>query len=146
MTDPDNKEVPTLEDELLESIGTSESAAAAEAGRPPAWLPAWLFGGQALQPPWEDGQAPDWWDIATMTAGFGAFLLFDAIVMYAPLRMTDPPSTLPQAIALFLIALGLGGGLIRFGEGRWRTFGLGLAGGWVLVTLLSAGLFTGLRG
>jgi hypothetical protein len=85
-------------------------------------------------------------DVTLTTAGFGVFVLIDAVMMYAPFRMRgDGPNLLPQLCTLAMLAFGLGGLLIWQVRGVWRPFGIGLMLGWVFLTLISAGFLTGLN-
>jgi hypothetical protein len=66
-------------------------------------------------------------------------------MMYAPFRMEETPSLLPQLLTLLLLAFGLGGLLVWHIRGGWRPFGVGLMLGWLFMTLVSAGFLTGLN-
>ncbi|MEO5874943.1 MAG: hypothetical protein ABIS86_03460 [Streptosporangiaceae bacterium] len=123
MPEPDQK--PTLNDELF---GMEDKAA----GRPdrPTW-PVFL------------GRPPTLRDRFLAGSGFALFVIIDMIVMF-PQLSSPAVSTLPQAVVLLAVAFGLGS-LLAWGVGDgWRPFGFGLMAGWVLLTLLSLGILTGL--
>jgi hypothetical protein len=167
MTDPDDK---TLLDELFgEAAGTSpgeteeteETEGSEEPGdeAPPARqtasaegpLPARASADPARparawpRPIMRRAEAPGCRDIGLTTAGFVLFVSVDSIMMYAPFRMAGPTSLLPQAITLVLLAFGLGSLMIWSIRGAWRPVGVGMMIGWVFMTLISAGFFTGLN-
>jgi hypothetical protein len=97
------------------------------------------------RPPWQNANGPGCRDLAVTIAGFGTFVLVDCVMMYAPFRMEETPSLLPQLLTLLLLAFGLGGLLVWHIRGGWRPFGVGLMLGWLFMTLVSAGFLTGLN-
>jgi hypothetical protein len=123
MTEPSEK--PTLKDELLSMEGKAPD-------RPdPVGWPAFLGAPPSLR--------------QRILGGFGfvTFMAIDLIVMYPQLR-TPASSTLPQALVLLAVAFGLGS-LLAWGVGdAFRPFGFGMMAGWVLLTLLSLGILTGM--
>ncbi|ACY95742.1 MULTISPECIES: hypothetical protein [Thermomonospora] len=135
MTDrQDDKDVPTLEDELF-ALGSE----GADRGRaePIIRTPA--------VPPWERLAKVDRGDLVRFAAGFATFAFIDLVMMYGPL-MGRGDSGMPQFVALLVLAFGLGGMFAWHVRGAWRPYGLGMMGGWVALTLLSAGFLTGLMG
>lgn len=134
MTDPEEGDFPSLEDELL-GPATADSAGAADGVRaePRIKLP-WTA-------PWEAAGVGRR-ELLPGGAGFGTFLLVDLVVMYGPLMGRDS-ATLPQAVILIMLAFGLGGLLARQVGGKWRPYGFGMMVGWVFLTLVSAGFLTG---
>jgi len=118
-------EKPTLNDELF----SMEGKASQEPDRVP-W-PAFLGAPPSMR--------------ARVLAGFGfaTFFIIDLIVMY-PQLSSPASSTLPQAVVLLAVAFGLGS-LLAWGVGdAWRPFGFGMMAGWVMLTLLSLGILTGM--
>jgi Na+/glutamate symporter len=65
--------------------------------------------------------------------------------MYAPFRTHGSTSLLPQAITLLFLAFGLGALLVWNIRGAFRPVGVGLMLGWIFMTLISVGYFTGLN-
>lgn len=123
MTEPSEK--PTLKDELFSMKGK-----APDAPDPVNW-PAFL------------GPPPSLRQRVLAGFGFATFVLIDMIVMF-PQLSSPAASTLPQAVVLLAVAFGLGS-LFAWGVGDgWRPFGFGLMAGWVLLTLLSLGILTGM--
>jgi hypothetical protein len=123
MTEPTEK--PTLTDDLLNMTGKTP-----EKAEQVGW-PAFLGGPPSLR------------DRVLGGFGFATFLLIDLIVMFPQLN-SPAASTLPQAVVLLAVAFGLGS-LLAWGVGDgWRPFGFGLMAGWVLITLLSLGILTGM--
>jgi hypothetical protein len=89
--------------------------------------------------------APGCREIGLTTTGFAIFVTVDSIMMYTPFRTPGPTSLLPQAITLALLAFGLGALMIWSIRGAARPVGAGMMLGWVFMTLISAGYFTGLN-
>jgi hypothetical protein len=89
--------------------------------------------------------APGCREIGLTTTGFAIFVSVDSIMMYTPFRLSGPTSLLPQAITLLFLAFGLGTLLVWTIRGAWRPVGIGMMLGWVFMTLISAGYFTGLN-
>ncbi|HEY7487476.1 MAG TPA: hypothetical protein VH912_23680 [Streptosporangiaceae bacterium] len=89
--------------------------------------------------------APGCREIGLTTTGFVIFVSVDSVMMYAPFRMSGGTSLLPQAITLLLLAFGLGALMVWSIRGAWRPVGVGMMLGWVFMTLISAGYFTGLN-
>jgi hypothetical protein len=159
MADPNDRERPSLEDEIF-GMGPGGSE-----GEPQPDVPALgnpvdgrgpnePDGGAAPvrerrprppRPSWTMGQGAGCRDLAVTTAGFATFVLVDCVMMYAPFQMKDAPSLMPQLITLLLLAFGLGGMLVWHIRGAWRPFGVGMMLGWVFMTLISAGFLTGLN-
>jgi hypothetical protein len=89
--------------------------------------------------------APGCREIGLTTTGFVIFVSVDSIMMYAPFRTHGSTSLLPQAITLLFLAFGLGALLVWNIRGAFRPVGVGMMLGWVFMTLISAGYFTGLN-
>jgi hypothetical protein len=89
--------------------------------------------------------APGFREIGLTTTGFVIFMIVDSIMMYAPFRTHSSTNLLPQAITLALLAFGLGALMIWNIRGACRPIGVGMMLGWVFMTLISAGYFTGLN-
>jgi len=122
---PESDEKPTLGDELFSMEGKATA---------PSDRTAW---------PTVLGAPPSLRDRILAGAGFLAFLVIDLIVMF-PQVSSPASSTLPQAVVLLAVAFGLGS-LLAWGVGNgWRPFGFGLMAGWVMLTLLSLGILTGM--
>jgi hypothetical protein len=119
--------------------GPPPARASAEPARPTRAAPAWP------RPILRRAEAPGCREIGLTTAGFVLFVSVDSIMMYAPFRMAGATSLLPQAITLVLLAFGLGSLMIWSIRGAWRPVGVGMMIGWVFMTLISAGFFTGLN-
>lgn len=135
MTDPKDKDAPTLEDELF-ALGSGVRAGHGRA-EPIIRTPA--------SPPWELLAKVDRGYAGRVAAGFATFAFIDLIVMYAPL-MGRGSSGLPQFVVLLVVAFGLGGLFAWQVRGAWRPYGFGMMLGWVTLTLLSVGFLTGLMG
>lgn len=159
MADPNDRERPSLEDEIFGmgpggSEGEPEPDASALGNPGNGGGPKDADGGatpvrerfpRPARPPWARGGGAGFRDLAVTTAGFATFVLVDCVMMYAPFRMKDAPSLMPQLITLLLLAFGLGGMLVWHIRGAWRPFGVGMMLGWVFMTLISAGFLTGLN-
>ncbi|WP_433331358.1 hypothetical protein [Spirillospora sp. CA-294931] len=122
------REDKSLEDEIFAVAANVEIEEGADAG-------------PRVQVPWE---LPPPRDLRRGAAGFVTFVFVDGVMMYAPLMMSSRPSTLPQLVALLMLAFGLGGLLAWKVGGGWRPFGYGMMLGWVFLTLISVGFLTGL--
>ncbi|TDB80069.1 hypothetical protein E1264_34620 [Actinomadura sp. KC216] len=133
MAEPQERDLPSLEDELF---GVAHDVEVEQA------VPARLAPDRA-QLLAERARAFLRRDVKALASGFGAFLLVDAVMMYAPLMTSRRPSLLPQFITLLVLAFGLGGLLVWKVGGRWRTFGHGMMLAWVFLTLVSVGFLTG---
>ncbi len=105
--------------------------------RPPWWMRSAGRGDPAV--------APGCREIGLTTTGFVIFVSVDSVMMYTPFRISGPTNLLPQAIALLFLAFGLGALMIWSIRGAWRPVGIGMMLGWVFMTLISAGYFTGLN-
>ncbi|HZB28891.1 MAG TPA: hypothetical protein VE465_01875 [Streptosporangiaceae bacterium] len=127
----------------------ADSVALPEPGLPEPGL------GQRRSPAWQgaiwarsgvpSAGAPGCREIGLTTTGFVIFMIVDSIMMYAPFRTHSSTNLLPQAITLALLAFGLGALMIWSIRGAFRPVGVGLMLGWVFMTLISAGYFTGLN-
>lgn len=88
-------------------------------------------------------------EITAVGSGLGTFILVDSIMMYSALEMNlsggKDFSLLAQALALLLLAFGLGGFLAWKMTGFTRLYGVGLMCGWTFMTLFSLGFCTGLN-
>ncbi|MFI0369377.1 hypothetical protein ACH35V_15955 [Actinomadura sp. 1N219] len=133
MAEPQERDLPSLEDEIFGVAHDVEVDKAAGAKLRPDR--AQLFA--------ERARAFLGRDVKALAAGFGMFLLIDAVMMYAPLMTSRRPSLLPQFITLLVLAFGLGGLLVWKVGGRWRMFGHGMMLAWVFLTLVSVGFLTG---
>jgi hypothetical protein len=89
--------------------------------------------------------APGCRELGLTTTGFVIFVSVDSVMMYTPFRISGSTSLLPQAITLLFLAFGLGALLVWSIRGAWRPVGIGMMLGWVFMTLISAGYFTGLN-
>jgi hypothetical protein len=133
MTDPSEPpaeppvppEENTLEDDLFGAAADYDDRGPLIKWQPPANLPGCR-------------------DLGVGAAGFGTFCVVDLIIMWGPL-MGSSHGSLPGAVALALLAFGLGGVLIWQVGGSWRQYGIGLMAGWAAMTLLSVGLLTGIN-
>ncbi|MFI0410403.1 hypothetical protein [Actinomadura sp. 3N508] len=133
MAEPQERDLPSLEDEIFGVAQDVEAEKAVPARLEPDR--AQLFA--------ERARAFLGRDVKSLASGFGAFLLVDAVMMYAPLMTSRRPSLLPQFVTLLVLAFGLGGLLVWKVGGRWRTFGHGMMLAWVFLTLVSVGFLTG---
>lgn len=138
MADPQERDIPSLEDDIFAVAHTVEIEQAARA------QPRLRLGSERAQDIAEHARALGGRDLGALAAGFGLFVFVDAVMMYAPLMMSRRPSLLPQFVALLVLAFGLGGLLAWKVGGRWRPFGVGLMLAWVFLTLISVGFLTGL--
>jgi hypothetical protein len=88
-------------------------------------------------------------EITAVGSGLGTFILVDAVMMYSAFEMNvmhgKSFSLLSQALALLLLAFGLGGFLAWKMTGFMRLYGVGLMCGWTFLTLFSLGFCTGLN-
>jgi hypothetical protein len=154
MTDPDDKtlldelfgEAADEPDDLADDAQLSRQTASAEnplpaRAAPDPARPARTWPRLIMR----RAEAPGCREIGLTTAGFVLFVSVDSIVMYTPFRMAGAISLLPQALTLLLLAFGLGSLMIWNIRGAWRPVGIGLVVGWVFMTLISAGFFTGLN-
>ncbi|TYK50524.1 hypothetical protein [Actinomadura decatromicini] len=133
MAERQERDLPSLEDEIFAVAHNVEVEQGAGAQARPDWA----------QVAAERGRAFLGRDVGALVAGFGIFLLVDAVMMYGPLMTSSRPSLLPQFITLIMLAFGLGGLLVWKVGGRWRTFGHGMMLAWVFLTLVSVGFLTG---
>ncbi|MFC6884791.1 hypothetical protein [Actinomadura yumaensis] len=137
MADPQNKDFPSLEDEIFSVAHTVEVEPASRSGPRLRWR------SDRVQALGERAQALGGRDIGALAAGFGTFVFVDVVMMYAPLMSSRRPSLLPQFVTLLVLAFGLGGLLVWKVGGRWRPFGAGMMAGWIALTLISVGFLTG---
>ncbi|MGP4023181.1 hypothetical protein [Actinomadura sp. 3N407] len=135
MAEPQERDLPSLEDEIFAVAHNVEVEQAAQ-GRP-------RLRTDRAQVLVERARAFLGRDVKSLAAGFGLFLFVDAVMMWAPLMMSRRPSLLPQFITLLVLAFGLGSLLVWKVGGRWRTFGIGMMLAWVFLTLVSVGFLTG---
>jgi hypothetical protein len=88
-------------------------------------------------------------EITAVGSGLGTFILVDGVMMYSAFEMDimhgKNVSLLSQALALLLLAFGLGGFLAWKMTGFVRLYGVGLMCGWTFLTLFSLGFCTGLN-
>jgi hypothetical protein len=88
-------------------------------------------------------------EITAVGSGLSTFILVDAVMMYSAFEMNimhgKSFSLLSQALALLLLAFGLGGFLAWKMTGFMRLYGVGLMCGWTFLTLFSLGFCTGLN-
>lgn len=88
-------------------------------------------------------------EITGVGSGLATFILVDAIMMYSSFEANvvhgKDVSMVAQALALMLIAFGLGGFLTLKMTGFARLYGMGLMCGWTFLTLFSLGFCTGLN-
>jgi hypothetical protein len=88
-------------------------------------------------------------EITAVGSGLGTFILVDAIMMYSAFEMNvvqgKDANLVAQALALMLLAFGLGGFLAWKMTGFVRLYGVGLMCGWTFLTLFSLGFCTGLN-
>ncbi|MEO3786235.1 hypothetical protein ABGB12_23145 [Actinocorallia sp. B10E7] len=127
MTEPDER--PPLSDELFEMQGG------------PAAKPA----KDELRLTWPEflGDPPSKGDALRGAVGFLAYALINLVVMWAPLRNSGSGAGV-QAVVLIVVAFGFGAFLVWGVGGKGRLYGFGMMLGWVVLTLLSLGLATGL--
>lgn len=89
-------------------------------------------------------------EITAVGSGLGTFILVDAIMMYSAFERNvmhrQNLNLVAQALALMLLAFGLGGFLAYKMTGFMRLYGVGLICGWTFLTLFSLGFCTGLNG
>jgi hypothetical protein len=135
MAEPQERDLPSLEDEIFGVAHSVEVEQAADA-QPRLQTDK----AQVLA---ERARAFLGRDVKALAAGFGMFVFVDAVMMYAPLMMSRRPSLLPQFITLLVLAFGLGSLLVWKVGGRWRTFGIGMMLAWAFLTLVSVGFLTG---
>jgi hypothetical protein len=135
MAEPQERDLPSLEDEIFGVAHSVEVEQAADA-QPRLQTDK----AQVLA---ERARAFLGRDVKALAAGFGMFVFVDAVMMYAPLMMSRRPSLLPQFITLLVLAFGLGSLLVWKVGGRWRTFGIGMMLAWTFLTLVSVGFLTG---
>ncbi|TDC59562.1 hypothetical protein E1200_31905 [Actinomadura sp. GC306] len=136
MAEPQERDLPSLEDEIF---AVAHNVEVEQAARAHPRLPA-----DRAQILMERARAFLGRDVRSLAAGFGVFLFVDVVMMWAPLMMSQRPSLMPQFITLLVLAFGLGGLLVWKVGGRWRTFGIGMMLAWVFLTLVSVGFLTGL--
>lgn len=133
MVEPQGRDLPSLEDEIFAVAHNVEVEPAARTR-----LPA-----DKAQVVADRVRASVGRDVKALASGFGTFLFVDAVMMWAPLMMSQRPSLMPQFITLLVLAFGLGGLLVLKVGGKWRAFGLGMMVCWVFLTLVSVGFLTG---
>jgi hypothetical protein len=140
---PGGSAVPVAREPAADSVALAEPGLA-EPGLEERRLPAWqgVRWARSRVPP---SGAPGFREIGLTTTGFVIFMIVDSIMMYAPFRTHGSTNLLPQAITLALLAFGLGALMIWSIRGACRPVGIGLMLGWVFMTLISAGYFTGLN-
>lgn len=87
-------------------------------------------------------------EITAVGGGLCTFIVVDAIMMSASFETNvvhgKDYSLLAQALALLLLAFGLGGFLASKMTGFMRLYGVGLMCGWTVMTVFSLGFCTGL--
>ncbi|QKG23555.1 hypothetical protein [Actinomadura verrucosospora] len=138
MADPQERDVPSLEDEIFAVAQSVQEDPGADAARPRLRLRS----ERALDIA-ERTRSLSGREVGAIAAGFGLFVFIDFVMMYAPLMMSRRPSLLPQFVTLLVLAFGLGGLLVWKVGGRWRPFGAGMMLAWVFLTLVSVGFLTG---
>jgi hypothetical protein len=140
--EPPAPPVPAVESVALAEPGLPEPGLAEPAGlrRLPAWQ-GLMWARAGVRP----AAAPGCREVGLTTTGFVIFVIVDSIMMYAPFRTHSSTNLLPQAVTLALLAFGLGALLIWSIRGACRPIGVGMMLGWVFMTLISAGYFTGLN-
>lgn len=88
-------------------------------------------------------------EITAVGSGLGTFILVDATMMYSAFERNvmhgNDTNLVAQALALVLLAFGLGGFLAYKMTGFMRLYGVGLMCGWTFLTLFSLGFCTGLN-
>lgn len=130
------------EREMLEpGLAGAVRQEAGAARRPAAVWRGVMWGRSGLR----SSTAPGCREIALTTTGFVIFVAVDSIMMYTPFSTPGSTSLLPQALTLALLAFGLGALMIWSIRGACRPVGVGMMLGWVFMTLISAGYFTGLN-
>jgi hypothetical protein len=89
-------------------------------------------------------------EITAVGSGLGTFILVDAIMMYSAFERNvmhrQDLNLVAQALALVLLAFGLGGFLAYKMTGFMRLYGVGLMCGWTFLSLFSLGFCTGISG
>ncbi|HEU5026374.1 MAG TPA: hypothetical protein VFV01_15765 [Spirillospora sp.] len=138
MADPQERDVPSLEDEIFAVAQSVQEEPAADGERPRLRLRSERALDFAERTRSLSGR-----EVGAIAAGFGLFVFVDFVMMYAPLMMSRRPSLLPQFVTLLVLAFGLGGLLVWKVGGRWRSFGAGMMLAWVFLTLVSVGFLTG---
>ncbi|MGH8967658.1 MAG: hypothetical protein ACRDXB_20345, partial [Actinomycetes bacterium] len=133
MAEPQERDLPSLEDEIFAVADNVEVETAAPVERQPDRAQVLVERARAFL-----GR-----DVKALAAGFGIFLLVDVVMMWAPLMTSRRPSLAPQFVTLLVLAFGLGGLLVWKVGGRWRMFGYGMMLAWVFLTLVSVGFLTG---
>jgi hypothetical protein len=87
-------------------------------------------------------------EITAVGSGLGTFILVDAIMMYSAFERNvmhrQDLNLVAQALALVLLAFGLGGFLAYKMTGFMRLYGVGLMCGWTFLSLFSLGFCTGI--
>jgi hypothetical protein len=87
-------------------------------------------------------------EITAVGSGLGTFILVDAIMMYSAFERNvmhrQDANLIAQALALVLLAFGLGGFLAYRMTGFMRLYGVGLMCGWTFLSLFSLGFCTGI--
>jgi hypothetical protein len=142
-TPPDDTEVPVAPEAATDSVALAEPGlpeGRTVVRRMPAWQGV-LSARSGVRP----AAAPGCREIGLTTTGFVIFVIVDSIMMYVPFRTHSSTNLLPQAITLALLAFGLGALMIWNIRGACRPVGVGMMLGWVFMTLISAGYFTGLN-
>lgn len=88
-------------------------------------------------------------EITAVGSGLGTFILVDAIMMYSAFERNvmhrQDLDLVAQALALVVLAFGLGGFLAYKMTGFIRLYGVGLMCGWTFMTLFSLGFCTGIN-
>jgi hypothetical protein len=88
-------------------------------------------------------------EITAVGSGLGTFILVDAIMMYSAFERNvmhrQQFDLVAQALALVVLAFGLGGFLAYKMTGFIRLYGVGLMCGWTFMTLFSLGFCTGIN-
>jgi hypothetical protein len=153
MSDPDDK---SLLDELFGDAPDDSSDGAPAAPRPsrpprtPSRVETFSVGTVRrlpglLRSAGDPATAPGCREIGLTVTGFAIFISVDSVMMYTLFRISGPSSLLPQAVTLLFLAFGLGTLMVWTIRGAWRPVGIGMMLGWVFMTLISAGYFTGLN-
>jgi hypothetical protein len=88
-------------------------------------------------------------EITAVGSGLGTFILVDAVMMYSAFERNvmhrQNLDLVAQALALVLLAFGLGGFLAYKMTGFMRLYGVGLMCGWTFMSLFSLGFCTGIN-